>query len=121
MTRLLLSNCLAVATMDDADTELAKASILVEDGVIRWIGTGEPPASVAGDGEGDVEVVDASGCVAIPGLVNTHHHLYQVLTRARAQQDGLFGWLTELYPVWAGVDGEWVSVAAAAGLAELAL
>ncbi len=121
MTRLLLSNCLAVATMDDADTELAKASILVEDGVIRWIGTGEPPASVAGDGEGDVEVVDASGCVAIPGLVNTHHHLYQVLTRARAQQDGLFGWLAELYPVWAGVDGEWVSVAAAAGLAELAL
>jgi len=117
MSRLLLSGCSAVATMDDAGTELADASILVEDGMIAWIGTGEPPVTLR---QGSV-VLDASGCVAIPGLVNTHHHLYQVLTRARAQQDGLFGWLTELYPVWAGLDEEWVGAAAAAGLAELAL
>jgi 8-oxoguanine deaminase len=117
MSRMLLSGCAAVATMDDAGTELAGGSILVEDGVIVWVGTGDPPGALA---EG-ADVVDASGCVAIPGLINTHHHLYQVLTRVRAQQDGLFGWLTELYPVWAGLDAEWVGAAAAAGLAELAL
>jgi cytosine/adenosine deaminase-related metal-dependent hydrolase len=57
----------------------------------------------------------------LPGLVNTHHHLYQVLTRVRAQEQGLFGWLTELYPTWAGVDQEWERAATAVGLAELAL
>ena len=117
MSRMLLSRCAAIATMDDAGTELAGGSILVEDGAIAWLGTGDPPAGLA---EG-ADVVDASGCVAIPGLINTHHHLYQVLTRACAQQDGLFGWLTELYPVWAGLDVEWVGAAAGAGLAELAL
>jgi cytosine/adenosine deaminase-related metal-dependent hydrolase len=117
MSRLLISGCEVVVTMDDAGTELAGGSILVEDGVIRWVGAGVPPAAaIAG-----ADALDGRGCVAIPGLVNTHHHLYQVLTRARAQQHGLFGWLTELYPVWAGLDTEWVRVAAAAGLAELAL
>ena len=117
MSRLLISGCEAVVTMDDAGTELSGGSILVEDGVIRWVGTGSPPAGTPAD----AEVLNARGCVAIPGLVNTHHHLYQVLTRARAQQHNLFGWLTELYPVWAGLDTEWVRVAAATGLAELAL
>src|SRR5439155_8751587 len=65
--------------------------------------------------------VDGRGCVAIPGMVNAHHHLYQALTRARAQADGLFGWLSELYPGWAGLDTGWVRAAAAVGLAELAL
>src|SRR5438876_434195 len=68
-----------------------------------------------------VVVVDGRGTVALPGLVNTHHHLYQTLTRVRAQDQGLFGWLTELYPVWAGVDAEWERAAAGVGLAELAL
>lgn len=117
MSRLLISGCDAVVTMDDAGTELPGGSILVEDGVVSWVGAGSPPADLVAD----AEVLDGCGCVAIPGLVNTHHHLYQVLTRARAQQDNLFGWLTELYPVWAGLDAEWVRVAAATGLAELAL
>jgi cytosine/adenosine deaminase-related metal-dependent hydrolase len=117
MSRLLISGCDAVVTMDDAGTELSSGSILVDDGVIAWVGVGGPPASLVAD----ADVLDGRGCVAIPGLVNTHHHLYQVLTRARAQQDNLFGWLTELYPVWAGLDAEWVRAAAAAGLAELAL
>lgn len=117
MSRLFVSGCDAVVTMDDAGTELSGGSILVEDGVISWVGMGSPPATVVAD----AEILDGSGCVAIPGLVNTHHHLYQVLTRARAQQHNLFGWLTELYPVWAGLDAEWVRVAAATGLAELAL
>jgi cytosine/adenosine deaminase-related metal-dependent hydrolase len=117
MSTLLVSGCEAVVTMDDAGTELRGGSILVEDGVVSWVGAGRPPAGAPDD----VEVLDGRGCVVIPGLVNTHHHLYQVLTRARAQDSNLFGWLTELYPVWAGLDGEWVRAAAAAGLAELAL
>lgn len=101
--------------MDDAGTELRGGSILVEDGVISWVGTGSPPRA-AGAG-----VVDGRGLVAIPGLVNAHHHLYQSLTRVRAQDQGLFGWLRQLYPVWAGLDLEWMRAAAAVALAELAL
>ena len=117
MSRLLVSRCEAVACLDDAGTELRGGSILIEDGVIRWVGAGDPPPEIA-DG---AERLDGQGCVALPGLVNTHHHLYQVLTRARAQEHGLFGWLTELYPVWAGLDAAWVRAATGAGLAELAL
>jgi len=116
VTKLLVESCEAVATMDDAGTELPLASVLIEDGVIRWVGGGSPPP----DAEG-ADVIDGRGTVAIPGLINAHHHLYQVLTRVRAQDQGLFGWLTELYPVWAGVDAEWERAAAAVGLAELAL
>jgi cytosine/adenosine deaminase-related metal-dependent hydrolase len=114
VTRLLIDSCEVVATFDDGATEVAGGSLLVEDGVIAWVGTGPPPAVPD-------EVIDGRGAVAIPGLVNTHHHLYQTLTRVRATDQGLFGWLTELYPVWAGVDEEWEHAAAEAGLAELAL
>ena len=114
MSRVLVDSCEVVSTMDDAGTEIAGGSILMEDGRIAWIGTGRPPADAA-------QVVDGRGTVALPGLVNTHHHLYQTLTRVRAQDQGLFGWLTELYPVWAGVDAEWERAAAGVGLAELAL
>ncbi len=113
--RLLLDRCDVVVTMDEAGTEIPGGSILIEDGAIAWIGPGEPPQA-----EG-AERVSGVGTVAVPGLVNTHHHLNQVLTRARASEQGLFGWLAELYPVWAGVDEEWERAAAAVGLAELAL
>ena len=112
---ILLENCKSVAVMDDAGTELSDSSILVDQGTIAWIGRGAPPS------KGEVERVDCRGLVAIPGLINTHHHLYQVLTRARAQEQGLFGWLKELYPVWAAVDREWEARAALIGLSELAL
>ncbi len=112
---LLVADCDVVVTMDDARTELAGASVLIEDGVIRWVGRGRPHGWSGGP------TLDGHGCIAIPGLVNSHHHLFQVLTRARAQDRGLFGWLTELYPVWASLDAEWVRIAATAGLAELAL
>ena len=112
---ILLENCRAIALMDDAGTELSGGSILIEGGTIAWVGKGAPPRS------GDMERIDCRGLVALPGLVNTHHHLYQVLTRARAQEQGLFGWLKELYPVWAGVDREWEAKAALIGLSELAL
>lgn len=116
MTRLLIDGCEVVATMDDADTEVPGGSILIEDGVVVWVGSGEPP-----DGARAADRLDGRGCVALPGLINTHHHLNQVLTRARAQDQGLFGWLVALYPVWAGLDAEWERVAARVGLAELAL
>jgi cytosine/adenosine deaminase-related metal-dependent hydrolase len=120
VTTALLDSCEFVVTVDDdvsagaAGTEIAGGSILIEDGVIAWVGTGAPPA------EPD-ERIDGRGTIALPGLVNTHHHLYQTLTRARAAREGLFGWLVALYPIWAGVDAEWVHTAARAGLAQLAL
>lgn len=117
VTRLLIEACEVVVTMDDRGTEIPGGSILIDDGAIAWVGSGEPPG---GKGAG-TERVDGRGTVALPGLVNTHHHLYQTLTRARAQAEGLFGWLRELYPVWAGLDEEWERAAATVGLAELAL
>src|SRR2546428_3745133 len=101
--------------MDGAGTEVAGGSILIEDGAIAWVGSGRPAEAEGAD------VVDGRGAVALPGLVNAHHHFNQVLTRVRAQEQGLFGWLQELYPIWAGVDEEWERAAAAVGLAELAL
>lgn len=83
--------------------------------MIRWVGSGAPPLV------GVAERVDGHGTVALPGLINTHHHLYQTLTRVRALDQGLFGWLRALYPLWAAIDEDWVRVAARAGLAELAL
>jgi cytosine/adenosine deaminase-related metal-dependent hydrolase len=115
MSAVLIEGCEAVVTMDDAGTELAGASLLLRDGVVAWVGTGAPPEAPG------AERVDGRGTVALPGLVNAHHHLYQCLTRARAQTEGLFGWLVALFPVWAGLDGEWERAAAAVGLAELAL
>lgn len=119
MSRLLIDGCEVVVTMDGADTEVAGGSILIEDGVVRWVGSGSQPGA-AGAAEG-AERLDGRGTVAVPGLINTHHHLYQTLTRVRAQDQGLFGWLRELYPVWAGVDAEWERAAARVSLAELAL
>src|SRR6202044_2946409 len=69
----------------------------------------------------DATVIDGTGCLATPGLVNTHHHLYQWLTQGMAQNAVLFDWLTELYPVWARIDAGQVHAAATAGLAHLAL
>lgn len=115
MGALLLDGCDVIVTMDDAGTELAGGSLLLEGGIIRWVGRGAPPDA------GRAEVIDGAGMVALPGLINAHHHLYQALTRVRAQDRGLFGWLQTLYPVWAGVTVEWMRAAARAGLAELAL
>ncbi|MGH2589447.1 MAG: 8-oxoguanine deaminase, partial [Actinomycetota bacterium] len=114
MSRLLIKACEVVVAVDDAGTEVSSGSILIEDGVVAWVGVGDPPA------EPD-ERLDGRGTIALPGLVNTHHHLYQTLTRARARDQGLFGWLVALYPLWAGVDEEWERAAARVGLAQLAL
>jgi len=102
-----------IVTCDDAGTEHRSGWVLVEDAIV---------AAVGDDVEPDADIrVDLGGAVVTPGLVNTHHHLYQTLTRARAQQADLFSWLRELYPVWAGIDAESEYAAARTGLAELAL
>ena len=102
-----------VATMDDAGTELERGWLLAADGFVEAVGDGSPP-------EAD-ETVDLRGGLVTPGLVNTHHHLYQTLTRTRAQQADLFTWLKTLYPIWARIDAEAEYAAARTGLAELAL
>src|SRR6202171_795315 len=112
---ILIDGCRVVVTMDDAGTELENGSILIDGGVISWVGQGRPPVREQPD------VIDGRGLVALPGLINTHHHLYQTLTRVRAQEGGLFDWLRELYPVWATIDADWERTAAEVGLAELAL
>jgi cytosine/adenosine deaminase-related metal-dependent hydrolase len=108
---MVYQNCWVV-TMDDAGTEHRDGWIRVEDGLVAEVGSGEPP-------EGGTE--DLLGAVVTPGLVNTHNHLYQTLTRARAETSNLFEWLRELYPTWAGIDAEMEYCAARCGLAELAL
>jgi cytosine/adenosine deaminase-related metal-dependent hydrolase len=102
-----------VVTMDDHGSEHAGGWILVEEGFVRAVGSGSRP-------DAD-DVQSLAGAVVTPGLVNTHHHLWQNLTRARAQEENLFGWLKALYPVWAALDDEAEYAAARAGLAELAL
>src|SRR5512132_3716467 len=101
-----------IATMDDAGTEHPAGWILVEGTQIAAVAAGAEP-------EGEHQRVDLGGTVVTPGLINTHHHLYQNLTRARAQQADLFTWLKELYPVWARLDAEAEYAAARYGLAEL--
>jgi cytosine/adenosine deaminase-related metal-dependent hydrolase len=102
-----------VLVMDDAASEHPDGWVLLTDGHVEAVGGGAPP-------DAD-ERVDLGGAVVTPGLVNTHHHLYQTLTRAWAQEADLFTWLETLYPIWAGIDEESVYSAARTGLAELAL
>jgi cytosine/adenosine deaminase-related metal-dependent hydrolase len=102
-----------VVVGDEAGTEHDGGWLLVEDGFVAAVGGGGRPAAD--------ETVDLGGALVTPGLVNTHHHLYQTLTRARAQEADLFTWLRTLYPVWAGIDAEAEYAAARTGLAELAL
>jgi len=102
-----------VVVMDDVGSEHPDGWVLLAGGRIEAVGDGVPP-------EAD-ESVDLGGAVVTPGLVNTHHHLYQTLTRAWAQEADLFTWLKTLYPVWAGIDEESVYAAARTGLAELTL
>jgi cytosine/adenosine deaminase-related metal-dependent hydrolase len=103
-----------VATVDGSATEYPSGHVVVTDGVITAVGAGPAP-EIAG-----ARVVDAGGCLITPGFVNTHHHLYQWITRGLAVDDTLFGWLTTLYPVWGQIDAELVNVAATGGLAWLA-
>jgi cytosine/adenosine deaminase-related metal-dependent hydrolase len=116
----VIENC-AIATMDgprhdQAGAEYRDGHVVAADGRITAVGPGPAPDLAA-----SAHRIDGTGCLATPGLINTHHHLYQWLTQGAAQQSVLFDWLTELYPVWARIDAEQVHAAATAGLAWLAL
>ncbi|MDP9093858.1 MAG: 8-oxoguanine deaminase [Actinomycetota bacterium] len=114
MGLLIIDGC-AIATCDGVGTEYTTGHISIVDGRIARVGPG--PAAP----EDDAEVVDGSQCLATPGLVNTHHHLFQWITRGLAQDSTLFEWLQTLYPIWAGMDAGLEFTAASAGLAALAL
>ena len=114
MSDILIKNAETILTMDDDRRTFSGADIRLSGGVITEIGHDLTPAG---------ETVLARGCVVTPGLVNTHHHLYQTLTRAvpGGQDALLFGWLQTLYPIWARFGPDEMRVSAMTGLAELAL
>ncbi len=114
MSETLITGAMVVVTMDDARREVAGGDVLLRDGVIAAVGHG-----LATHGR----VLQAQGCIVTPGLVNTHHHLFQTLTRAvpGAQDAMLFGWLKTLYPIWARFGPDEMFTSAQVGLAELAL
>jgi 8-oxoguanine deaminase len=114
---LLIRDADLVVTMDETRCELPRASVLVRGRAVESIG---PATELPREAD---EVIDARGHVVVPGLVNTHHHMYQSLTRAvpAAQDAELFGWLKTLYPIWAGLTPEMVRVSAQLAMAELLL
>jgi cytosine/adenosine deaminase-related metal-dependent hydrolase len=112
--RIVIENA-AIATVDPAGTEIRGGHVVVEDELIVAVGEGPAPA-----GDAD-ERIDGRGRLVTPGLVNTHHHLYQWATRGLAADHTLFDWLVELYPIWARLDAEITHTAATAGLARLAM
>lgn len=114
--RTIIEGC-AVATVDAAGTEYGSGHVVTEGGRIVAVGEGPVPEE---DARG-ARRLDGRGCLATPGLVNCHHHLYQWATRGMAQEATLFEWLVELYPVWALIDEEIQDAATRAGLAALAI
>ena len=112
---LVVAHARCVATVDAERREIDDGWVAIDDGLISAIGSGDPPAAT--------ELIDGRDCLVTPGLVNSHHHLYQNLTRANpAMTDKpLFGWLQSLYPLWRAIDTESVYTSAWVGLAELAL
>jgi len=113
---IVIKNAQSVLTMDDERRELRAVDIHVKDGQIAAIGQGLRITKTT-------DVIDGSSCIVTPGLVNTHHHLYQTLTRAvpGGQDALLFGWLQTLYPIWAKFSPDHMRISALVGLAELAL
>ncbi len=115
MSTLLIHNARMLVTMDAQRREIAGGAVFVRGNVIEAVGaSGELPATAD-------EVIDAHDQIVIPGLVNTHHHMYQTLTRACVQDNELFGWLQGLYPIWANLTPEMVQVSTQTAMAELLL
>ncbi len=112
MSSVLFKNAKAIITVDDSDRVLYDANLLVEDNVIRYIGKESKPAD---------KVIDAAGCYIYPGLINTHHHLYQTFTRnlPQVQKMELFPWLVTLYEIWRGLDDECIYHSSLVGMGEL--
>jgi len=115
MSTLMIRNADLLVTMDDERREIEGGSVLVRDNVIEAVGR-----TIRAEAD---RVIDATGMLVMPGMVNTHHHLYQTLTRAlpSAQDAVLFAWLRSLYAIWGGLTAEAVYVSAMVGLSELLL
>lgn len=115
MGTVLVRHAHTLVTMDRDRREISDGGVFIRDNVIEQVGpTSELPS------EAD-EIIDLSGHIVMPGLVNTHHHMYQTLTRAMAQDSNLFNWLKTLYPIWAGLTSEAVYISALTAMAELIL
>jgi len=112
---LLIRNALLLATMDDQRREIGNGWVLIRGNRIEALGEAADAPDTAD------EIIDASGCVVTPGLVNTHHHMYQTLTRAvpGAQDCELFGWLKRLYPIWARLTPAMIRVSTQTAMTEL--
>jgi cytosine/adenosine deaminase-related metal-dependent hydrolase len=115
LSTLLVKNATLVATMDDADTRWEDGAIYVRDNQIVNVG---PTTALPKSAQ---RVIDARGMAVVPGLVNTHHHFFQTLTRAipSAQNSNLFNWLKTLYPIWAGLTAASIRVSTEVSIAEL--
>ncbi|MDX3850848.1 8-oxoguanine deaminase [Streptomyces sp. AK02-01A] len=114
-SRIVIENC-AIATVDARDTEYASGHVVVADSRIESAGAGRAPAGL----ENVVRRIDGTGHLVTPGLINTHHHFYQWITRGLATDHHLFDWLVALYPVWARIDEPMVRAAARGSLAMMA-
>ena len=115
MQTLLIKNARLLVTMDAQRREIAGGAVFVRDNVIEAVGASADLPATAD------EVIDAHDQIVIPGLVNTHHHMVQTLTRACVQDNELFGWLQGLYPIWAHLTPEMVRVSTQTAMAELLL
>ena len=115
MTTLLIRNARLLVTMDAQRREIADGAVFVRDNVIEAVGPTADLPTIAD------EVIDARDQIVTPGLVNTHHHMVQTLTRACVQDNELFGWLRGLYPIWANLTPEMVRVSTQTAMAELLL
>ncbi|MDG2298157.1 MAG: 8-oxoguanine deaminase [Planktomarina sp.] len=114
-TDILIQNARLILTMDDKRRTVPAGDVLLSGGIISAIGVGLPVTGC--------RIIDARGCLITPGLVNTHHHLYQTMTRAvpLAQNSSLFDWLKKLYPIWSAMRPEDFVTSAKVGMAELLL
>ena len=117
MGTFLVRNIHTLVTMDDHHSEISDGGLFIRDGFIEIVGhSSDLPI------EAD-QVLDLSGYIVLPGLVNTHHHFYQTLTRVvpAAQDANLFNWLSTLYPIWARMTPDHIRVSTKTALSELAL
>ena len=118
MSSLIVKNIDLLVTMDDRRTEITNGNIFIRDGLIDYIGQSTDGLDVE-----KCRILDLEGYAVFPGLINTHHHLYQTLTRAvpGSQNSGLFDWLKTLYPIWGRMDSEAIYTSSLIGMAELLL
>lgn len=113
--RIVIENC-AIATVDANDTEYASGHVVLAGNKIEFVGAGKAPENL----ENVVRRIDGTGHLVTPGLVNTHHHFYQWITRGLATDHNLFNWLVALYPTWARIDEQMTYTAAQGSLAAMA-